>query len=205
MRKQTIATLTASLMLALSLGVGGCGNSANQKSSASAASGQQSVAATSADGQAQQPGEQVSGAMTLGEDVSVTFTNGTGLDLKSVAFRASGTSEYDADHTFEVKDMKDGSITTLKFKQFLSNGSPVKEYDILAKTTDDSNIEVFGVNLLDAKDLVLKFEDSFGYVEYRVEGSDEVVNNREQSEERLIQEMEGQEEEPTYDMQNQYG
>lgn len=195
--------LVCATALCVATTFGGCGSPAQEAPDTDAATAQDAGAVDSQD--AAESGDvggavQSKSAASATEAVTATIRNATGYDVASLAVKAAGQDEYDARHTFEGVVLPDGETTTLEFLPILVDGEPATAYDVLAITTNDSVIEALGVDLLGARDLTLRFDDSVGYVSYRDANTNEVVDNREEAEEAL---QNATQDIQTYDMLNQ--
>jgi len=133
-------------------------------------------------------------------NATVTVNNQTGYDVVSLALRASGTQDYDEAHTFNDLLLVDGSTAQISFQQITDGGEPVAFYDVLLVTADDSIMEMYNVDLLNLRDLTLRFEDSVGYVEYLDEDTGQTTDNKDESMQVVIDQIDDL---VTYDMENQ--
>lgn len=193
-----IALLGAAPLLAASLCMFGCGNTASNSQSAASSTAASSTEASSSVSSS----ESSSQTSTDESSITVTLKNETGEEIASVAVKASGTSEYSETHTFNGFYLKNGDSADLTFEQIQVEGKPATSYDLQFVTTNDAIMEMPGLDLANLKEVTLKFEDSVGYVEYTDAVSGETVNNKEESEQLVNQNTENI---TTYDQQNQLG
>lgn len=205
MKKCIQVTLALTCALSLGVGLAGCGCSSNNQSGTSAGQKErektEQTETQTTDQKAEEPKEEAPETTTTsGEELSFSFTNGTGFDIDALSLKAADSATYADDHTYDIEDVADGAMGNVTFAQIIEDGNPVELYDILLTTTDGGYIEIFDVNPLSSEDLVFRFEDGIGYIEYR--SDEEVVNTKEEAEQSIVENTEST---ATYDQQSQLG